>query len=385
MDNNKKFCPLPWINLSIDVNGSLRPCCRYLQPNAQIDYKLPYIYNQGNLDKHYNSSAWKRLRRAFINGEQPPECTMCWNDEQGGVKSYRETFVESKNIDISHVDFTSDTVSAPITLDFKLNNVCNLKCRICGAQASSTYAKEYQILWNIELPDLNYWTHDKIVNTPNEDVIAKWAHNIQHIEMTGGEPMTSPENTKILNILSDVTNLSDKTMLINTNVTHWNQQLITYLTKFKKATICLSIDDLYERQEYHRYPSEWSVIEKNVDKFIELKNSYSNIEVILFCTVSNFNVYYLPEYAAWAESKNLFVHYNILHTSEKYSIRNLPLLVKSRLQNRLESFPKILNFMMLPQQHGQWEKFLEEVEMLDNYRNQNFSETFPKWSEVLGL
>ena len=130
--NNKKFCPLPWINISIDVNGSLRPCCRYLQPNAQTNHKLPYIHNaSGNLDKHYNSEAWKKLRQAFINGEQPNECNMCWNDEQGGVKSYRETFVETKNIDLSKVDFTSDTIDAPLTLDLKLNNVCNLKCRIC--------------------------------------------------------------------------------------------------------------------------------------------------------------------------------------------------------------------------------------------------------------
>jgi hypothetical protein len=40
---------------------------------------------------------------------------------------------------------------------------------------------------------------------------------------------------------------------------------------------------------------------------------------------------------------------------------------------------------MLPQQYGQWEKFLEEVEVLDNYRNQNFSETFPTWSQILDI
>jgi organic radical activating enzyme len=384
--NNKKFCPLPWINISIDVNGSLRPCCRYLQPNAQTNHKLPYIHSaSGNLDKHYNSEAWKKLRQAFINGEQPNECNMCWNDEQGGVKSYRETFVETKNIDISKVDFTSDTVDAPLTLDLKLNNVCNLKCRICGSQASSTYAKEYQILWNKELPELEYWTHDKITNTPNEQVISKWAKNIQHIEMTGGEPMTSPENVKVLQLLDKESDLSQKTMLINTNVTHWNKHLINYLTKFKKATICLSIDDVGERQEYHRYPSEWDVILKNVDRFIELRNDYPNIEVILFCTVSNFNVYYLPEYAAWAASKNLFVHYNILHTSEKYCIRNLPTIVKAQLVERLIDFPIIANFVMLPQQEGHWKKFLDELEILDNYRGQNFIDTFPKWSEILGL
>ena len=381
---NKKFCVLPWINLSIDVNGSLRPCCRFLQPNEQVNFKLPLIY-KGKLDNLYNAESWQKLRQAFIHGEQPHECNMCWNDEQGGIKSYRETFVESKNIDINNVDFTKLTVESPLTLDLKLNNVCNLKCRICGPQASSTYAKEYKILWNADLPDSNYWTQDKITDTKNEKVISRWSNNIQHIEMTGGEPMTSPENVKILSLLSEQSDLSKKTMLINTNVTHWNQNLIAYFTEFKKTTICLSIDDLDKRQEYHRYPSNWEIIIKNLNKFIELKNKYNNIELILFCTVSNFNIYYLPEYAEWAKSKNLFVHYNILHTHEKYCIRNLPSIVKSQLQDRLKNFPMIANFLLLPQQQGQYQKFLDEIELLDNFRDQDFINTFPKWSEVLGL
>lgn len=386
MNSNKKFCALPWINLSIDVNGSLRPCCRYLQPNVQTEYKLPFIH-QGNKDlaEHYNSDQWKKLRRAFINGEQPHECSLCWNDEQGGIKSYRETFVESKQIDTSKVNFTMDTVSSPLVLDLKLNNVCNLKCRICGPQASSTYAKEYKLLWNKELPELEYWTHDKITNTQHEQVISDWANKLQHIEMTGGEPMTSPENVKILQLIATKSSLSDKTMLINTNVTHWNQQLINYLTQFKKATICLSVDDLYERQEYHRYPSKWDIIEKNVDKFIDLRNNYPNIEVILFCTISNFNVFYIPEYDQWAKNKNLFVHYNILHTNEKYCIRNLPMIVKVQVKEKLLDFANITSFMMLSEQNDHYQKFIDEIEILDNYRNQDFISTFPKWSEVLGL
>jgi hypothetical protein len=51
-------------------------------------------------------------------------------------------------------------------MDLKLNNVCNLKCRICGPQASSTFLKEYQeqyldkwILFNKELGFI--WIKDK--------------------------------------------------------------------------------------------------------------------------------------------------------------------------------------------------------------------------------
>lgn len=381
---HKKFCVLPWINLSIDVNGALRPCCRYAQPIYQEEYKLPFVADN-TLDKSYNSDQWKKLRQAFLNGEQPRECDICWNDEEGGVKSYRENFVESKQIDISKVSLDSLTVEAPITLDLKLNNVCNLKCRICGPQASSSLAKEHKLVWKSELIDSEYWTHDKITNTANEKIIEQWSKNIQHVEMTGGEPMTSPENVKVLSLMREQCDLSKKTMLINTNVTHWNQTLINYLIEFKKSTICLSIDDLGERQEYHRYPSDWNVILKNVDKFIELRNKHNNIEIILYCTISNYNVWYLPEYDQWAKSKNLTVYYNILHVNERLCIRNLPDIVKSQLMLRLKNFPQVCNFLILPQQKDYFDEFLNHIEIYDDVRDQYFISTFPKWSEVLGL
>jgi len=383
--SDKRFCPLPWINLSLDVNGSTRPCCRYHQPNRQQEYKLPFI-KEDKLDRLYNNQQWQNLRQAFIDGVEPSECKMCWDDEAGGVKSYRQNFVESKNIDITNVNFNSTTVQSPITLDLKLNNVCNLKCRICGPQASSTYAKEHKILYPANLLDYDYWTQDKITNTTHEEVLVDWANHIQHIEMTGGEPMNSPENVKVLKLINDASTLSDKTMLINTNVTQWNQSLINYLLKFKKSTLCLSVDDLYERQEYHRFPSKWQDITKNVDKFISLTQQYNNIEVILFCTVSVFNVYFLNEYQEWADSKGLTVYYNLLHTHEKYCIRNLPNPAKKEVESKLNNtFTKVINFLQLPRNEYYWQQFCDEVENLDEFREQNFVNTYPQWSKILGI
>lgn len=382
--SDSKFCILPWINVSIDVNGSTRPCCRYHQPNRQTNYKLPSL-NDGRLDDLYNNNQWQSLRKAFIDGVEPEECKMCWDDEQGGIKSYRQNFVDSKKIDVSNVDTSSTIVEYPITLDLKLNNVCNLKCRICGPTASSTYAKEHKILWKNDILDSDYWTQDKITNTHHEMVLEKWAPHIQHIEMTGGEPMNSPENVKVLSLINAENNLNEKTILINTNVTQWNKKLIDYFKLFKKSTICLSVDDLYDRQEYHRFPSKWSDIEENIERFIELRTNHANIEVILFCTISNFNVFYLNEYREWANSKNLFVHWNILHTHEKYCIRNLPSLAKAQVEKKLINFSNVINFMMLPRNENHWDKFCDEIEILDDYRQQNFHETFPEWSKILGL
>ena len=378
-----KFCILPWINLTIDVNGSTRPCCRFDQPQHQNKHKLPFIM-QDRLDKVYNNDSWQKLRQAFLNGEKPTECRSCWDDEKSGIPSYREVFVQSKFVDVSKVDVNSLTVEAPLTLDLKLNNVCNLKCRICSPQQSSTYAKEFKLLYNITYPNADYYPQDKITNTQHEEVIAKWGETVQHIEMSGGEPMNSPENVKVLKLINEKSDLKNKTILINTNVTQWNKQLIDYLTMFKKSIICLSVDDLYDRQEYHRFPSKWDNIIENIDKFIALRDEFPNVELLLFCTVSNFNVYYVPEYKVWADSKKLPVHWNMLHSNPKYCIHNLPTLAKSRVKDKLTDFPDIVNFMMLPQEDGHWQEFIDELEILDEHRGQNFDETFAEWSEIIG-
>ena len=58
----KSFCTLPWVNLSTDVNGSLRPCCKFAQPNPENEFQLPNMKN-GRLDQLWNHSEFQRLRQ----------------------------------------------------------------------------------------------------------------------------------------------------------------------------------------------------------------------------------------------------------------------------------------------------------------------------------
>lgn len=382
IDKSSNFCVLPWIGLNVDVDGRLNPCCKYQQ---ELDIRERDTLKNVTLKQAYNSERWQSLRKAFLNGEQPVPCKICWEEEKSGVESYRQHFLNTDKVDYSFVDFNQVVVDHPLVVDLKLNNVCNLKCRICNPYASSTYGKEYQQLYNTTI-DLKYFSSDKIFGTENEKIFTEWAKFIQHIEMSGGEPMTSPENVRMLKMFSEVGDIQNKTISINTNVTHWNDTLINYLTKFKLAKIHLSIDDLGFRQEYHRYPSEWNVIEKNVDKYLELGSKYPNIQIILFCTVSIYNIYYIPEYETWRKNKNAHFFYNLLHHKSMHSIRNLPESAKEHVRKKLaHNFPKIINFLNLPQEHGAWGKFLEELTLLDNHRQQNFQETFPEWAKIIGI
>lgn len=382
---NKNFCPLPWINLSTDVNGSLRPCCKFAQPDVSNEYQLPNM-KDGSLDLLWNDIRFQNLRQAFIDGKRPRECQSCWDEESAGVKSFRVQFAENKNIDLSKINFKPYADGGPRALDLKLNNVCNLKCRICGAQASSTFLKEYQERFGVKIEDGAYWLSNKILGTQNEPVITKWAEDIVHLEVTGGEPMASPENIKILELLIKSGRAKAITILLNTNGTLYNKKFIDLLIEFKRVTLCVSIDDLYERLEYERYPTKWKIIEANLKKFIKLQKEHTNLSVVLCPTVSNFNVYYLPEYREWANNLQIYTYYNILHYSPSYSIKNLPDTIKSIVAERLSvrEFAEVKRFLLLDNEGDHLiHDFIKTTSDLDKYRNQSFEQIFGDWGKLV--
>lgn len=379
------FCALPWINLSTDVNGSLRPCCKFAQPHSDNEYQLPNM-KEGDLDVLWNDIRFQNLRQSFLDGKKPKECKSCWDEEAAGVDSFRIQFAKDKKINLDNIDFEPYAKSGPRALDLKLNNVCNLKCRICGPQASSTYLKEFQEQYNIKIEHGTYWLSNKILGTQNEQVISEWAENLAHLEITGGEPMASPENIKILELIIGSGRSREITILLNTNGTLYNKKFIDLLLQFKEVTLCVSIDDIGSRLEYERYPTEWNTVQENLEKFILLYKNNKNLSLTLCPTVSIFNVYYLPEYLEWSKKLELYTYYNLLHYSPCYSIKNLPQNLKNIVADRIthDDFRLVKNFLMLPNESNDLIlEFIKKTEELDKFREQNFETIFGDWGKLI--
>jgi radical SAM protein with 4Fe4S-binding SPASM domain len=381
----KTFCTLPWVNLSTDVNGSLRPCCKFAQPDPSNEYQLPNM-KEGSLDVLWNDQRFQNLRQAFLDGKQPRECQSCWDEEAAGMPSFRVQWAIDKKVDTTQVVFEPIAISGPRGMDLKLNNICNLKCRICGPQASSTFLKEYQEQYNIKIEDGAYWLSSKILGTSNEDVIKEWAQDLIHLEITGGEPMASPENIKILELLINSGHAEHITILLNTNGTLFNKKFVDLLIKFKEVTLCISVDDLGERLEYERYPTEWAEVQENIKKFISLKEENRNIFLTLCPTVSIFNIYYLPEYLQWAKTMKIFTYYNILHYPPSHSIKNLPSSLKEIVSDRLSApeFNVVKNFLHLEcEDNNLIKEFIDKNNITDKFRKQDFKTTFGKWGTLV--
>jgi hypothetical protein len=379
------FCSLPWTNISTDVNGSLRPCCKFAQPDISNEYQLPNM-KEGKLNVLWNDIRFQNLRQAFLDGKRPKECQSCWDEEAAGIKSFRLQWSIDKKVDTTGMVFETIATGGPRAMDLKLNNVCNLKCRICGPQASSTFLKEYQERLNVTIEGSDYWISNKILGTSNEEVINKWAEDLIHLEVTGGEPLASPENIKILDLLIKSGKAKNISVLLNTNGTLYNKKFLDNILQFKEITLCLSIDDLGARLEYERYPTEWNVVQENITKFVELKKNNKNLFLTLCPTVSSFNIYYMPEYLEWAKSMDLFTYYNILHYPPSHSIKNLPDKLKEIVSARLthKDFDIVKNFLHLSRDSDSLiNEFISKNEELDKFRQQDFKTTFGEWGNLV--
>jgi MoaA/NifB/PqqE/SkfB family radical SAM enzyme len=393
-----KFCVLPWVSLEASPVGTVRPCC--LADDELVDnagQKFSLI--NANFGEIQNSHSMRQLREQFLAGQQPQTCRKCWNEEDSGRTSKRmHTLNRLKHI-LPDQTWTSDAKPL-ISLDLKLGNICNLKCRICGSWSSSQFAAEeiaalspekkkqsyaYQMLRAGAWPRENqsFWTQ-----------IESMSEQIRYIEFTGGEPFMIDEHFVMLQGLVDRGIAHQVEIHYNTNGTQYPEQAEHIWKHFKTVEIAFSIDDVAERFEYQRSNAVWLQVCENLDRFRDLKEIHKNIQLQVCCTVNIFNVLYIEHVAAWIDRNDFdFVYWNIMHDAWYFSIASLPKTVKQHIANHLrsapipqqylEEFDRIIDFMMNGES-SDGSAMLAAMKQLDQRRNQSLREVAPELADIIG-
>jgi sulfatase maturation enzyme AslB (radical SAM superfamily) len=376
MENN--FCAAPWVAISTDVNGSLRPCCRFNQPHKQKEHVMPFM-KDATLNELWNGPEFKKLRQAFINGEKPNECRQCWTEEKAGISSYREN-MNSQLDKYPHQkkrDFTSVTADAPFYIDLKLTNVCNMKCRMCGPMASSLIQKENAKEYGVKGDA--YWHQDKLIGTHNLESFISWLPEMDWLCFTGGEPFVGKENRQLLQMIIDKGYSSQIDLHFNTNGMIMPDIIIRMLEQFRDVSIAFSIDDIGKRLEYQRHGAVWETIQKNVAKVPDTMFKQ------IFTTINNYNIWYADE--AYDELKKLsrFISYDFVYEPAMLSPRTLNKTIKKGIINKFKDQPYFEKLVKYVQNDGEdlTVKFHEQITTLDKIRNENFDEVFPEWAEIV--
>ena len=377
-----KKCILPWISLETTPLGGVRPCCLYKGELKNINLRTH------TLEDAFNSGPMQVLRDAFINGKTPGQCERCWIEEDAGKKSKREYMLEK----FKHLPFEPNL----IFLDLKLGNICNLKCRICGSWSSSAWAQEQIAQFGdghiaSDWLKQGQWPRKSKKFWENVD---KLLPDIKYFEFTGGEPFLIKQHFDLLQRAVDKGYAADIDIHYNTNGTQFPKQYEVW-KEFKHVQIAFSIDNTGERFEYERDGAKWTQVNKNIQKFIELKAAGYPFSLQLCITWNLQNTYYMTEILNWAKQSGISdIHFNLMHDPEEYSLLNLPRSAHAEFMHKLDKAIVIhgdyaqqirsIKTICLKEPEILPEEIHRKIRETDSFRGVSFADTHSEVARLIG-
>jgi len=339
------MCMYPWNNAEFKPNGTVRPCCLYAQPIVD-DTGQEFNLSRGqkfSIEDTYFSSTMIKLRQDFREGKQPEGCKKCWKEESVGKRSDRQLYNWVLRDKLYDIDYESESIDNITSLDLKLGNLCNLSCRICNTNLSSSWATEilsqlpasidkkthpvYLSLRNGEWPKIqeSFW---------NE--LERLLPNLIYCQFAGGEPLMLPYQFEVLKKAIELDCAKNITLRYNTNGTKCPELAFNLWHQFKLVHLDISIDDIGSRFEYQRNGANWNEVVKNIRRFNQERRS--NFKTQVTTSVSILNVLYLPEICEWYQSENFDSWWiNVVWTPD-YCINNLTQSARELVLNKLTRF-----------------------------------------------
>ena len=224
---------LPWTHMHMWPNGDTYPCCLG-------DSRMPVgSAHKNSMQEIWNDEPMRKLRRNMLAGEKSPECRRCYEQEEHGVQTLRM----SSNKEFAHhwdkVEETEEDGSAGQVnmayLDIRFSNFCNLRCRSCGPNFSTSWYQDHVKLYGDPgIPQLLKVNDD-------EDKFFKDLEpmllEVEKVYFAGGEAIITEEHYRVLDFWIKH-NMRDIKLEYTTNFTkmrfkqksifeYWNQHLIT--------------------------------------------------------------------------------------------------------------------------------------------------------------
>jgi len=331
------LCVLPWMHLATHPNGGCSLCCRSNHNNAiswakKDDSQSLALLDDSSLDNIINSKKFIEVRQAMIDGKRPVECEGCWRDEDSGIESKRQ-YENRRWAHIIDQLEKSAFIRRPNYryIELRLGNVCNNACLTCNSYSSSKwYPDEKKISKELTWFQLRPLENFKWFENPEfYDELTKYSEGVEEIYINGGEPTLIKAHYRYLeNLIKN--NTAQKVHLVySLNMMDIPDNLIELWKPFKKVTVNASIDDLYDRNFYIRYPTKWDETIDSIEKLNRVYNVYWHVTQ----TVSMLNIDNLANFGNWLQNDYGKVpHHNYVLYPEYLSLASLPEWYKEELR-----------------------------------------------------
>ena len=421
IQKSKTFCLHPFTGLATREDGAVKVCCRSAPIGDIKDNTLEEIWNNETMCK---------VRQQVLNGERPDVCKPCFDLEDQGVMSLRQRHItnhspESRmNLYPNALDDLRDDYTMPFelpTMEIKLNNLCNLKCRMCNP-LDSTQWKDWDQVTEFYKKENNYLIPvvEKLVDTPGKyigpfDNSDNWWNSFEkllpyfrRVEFAGGEPLMDPYHYKILDRLAEYgENIELKYATNGTTLgIKGGRTIHDYWPKFRSIAVNVSIDGIYDVYEYIRGNGKFSEVEENVKVF----KSFPNVSrVVGAFTVQANNILQISKVIEYfLEEMGIIFYSHRVNYPMALSAQVIPEMLKTKVINELEQMKsKVLdyklvqeneiikkvtlqqiqdniNFIQAKDMHNtHWSDCVAFNKALDETRNQDFLKTNPEFANYV--
>jgi hypothetical protein len=396
-EGNQTFCMAPWSHTYLSPQSERRLCCA---SREKATWATQYIdsdradtnseYKPLSLDEHWNSEYMKGIRKSLMAGEKIPQCQVC-NERILNLHIYRDYFTKqlfSHKIEEAFEKTNDDgyTEMKPISFDYRISNLCNFKCRMCGDQLSSQWEAENRIMGHYD-KGTDAWAskeYKPIIEKFQKEVAEKelwdavYDGRIEEIYWVGGEPLMWDIHWDIMKYLVETGGSKNVTVRYNTNlsrISYKGTNLYDLLPHFKHVQLSASIDGIGEVVEYVRHGIKWEQWFENFKQGLFLNKKFGDYAIAFDLTVTS------PGLFSMKDMIDITAEYDV-HTLIKTtfsfdsSIVISPLMIPRHILNpilddiieyakeKAKTYPKIQNY----------------VTCFEDIKNKKtFEEQYPDW------
>tara|TARA_R110000803_G_scaffold188246_1_gene250650 strand:+ start:17 stop:1099 length:1083 start_codon:yes stop_codon:yes gene_type:complete len=318
------------------------------------------------------------------------------NDKLLNISVYRDYF--NKSLFPNKIDEAFDktredghTEMLPVSFDYRVRNLCNFKCRMCGDQLSSSWEAERRQMGDYDAEGhTDFWAlkeNKPAIENFQKDVAEEelWeavkSGRIEEIYWVGGEPLMWEIHWQVMEYLIENDLAKNVWIRYNTNFSrttykHWD--LREMLPHFKTVQICASIDGVGENVEYVRHGIKWDSWIKNFKDFLFLNEKYGEYGIAFDLTITTPGLFCLKEMLDLALELNV---QTLIKTTFAFdsSITMCPQVLPRELYDEvLDDLIEYVTPKVINTKYSNWIDCLTDLKS-----RQVFSEIYPDWKEGL--
>jgi sulfatase maturation enzyme AslB (radical SAM superfamily) len=328
----------------MDTDGQSRPCCLNDDPPLETRRQL---HSADDLIHAWNHSQFQKIRKEMLNGQRPSDCWRCYDREDKGLTSSRQESNTMFPGELERIEATGDpggmVREGLRAIDFRLDNICNLRCRMCHPRYSSGLRPEWGALGfeeGLEEADGAWFDRDSFWR----DLFAR-SPDLEHVTIAGGETLINRRFHWLLDHLIEQGIAYRISLHFHTNLTVIDESVLRKLEKFKTVNLRVSLDGTGAVNSYIRHPSDWEKLAANVS----LVNQWAKwpfLRVFMNVTVQAYNLLNIPDLIEYSLTLENFrpPKLQLIQEPEAFLVSALPQNLRDRATERLKPYLELRRF-----------------------------------------